>query len=274
MKKILLSILLVLSFKLCLANQLGYPTTHQAKETRDYLKPTKRILFWGACRDEETAEMVTTNDVYDQKLNDKDSYQVVIAEKNKKEEYVSRDLDLAYIPILENGFLKSVEKILTYECDPCTEPIQLVQDTKINQVEQNKQTTKFIITDASTNGVDTTPTLLEEKAYLVFYTVENDSLLYMSHVWPKHNSQSYGPMYSLESDTKKETYEDHKADVFNFDWLYITGYADKKGAAKVQLIKVYKPQGITYVLKIIPPTSEVIIYKGYLEGSLNFSVFE
>ncbi len=206
-KKILFSILLVLSFKICVADQLEYLTMSQTKEAQDYLKTT-------------------------------------------------------------NG------KVLNYECDPCTEPIQLVYNIRINQIHENIQTTKFIITEATTNGVDTTPTLLEAKAYLVFYTVENDNLLYMSHVWPKHNSQSYGPMYSLESDTKKETYEEYKADVYKFDWLYITGYADKKGAAKVQLIKVYKPQAITYVLKIIPSTSEVIIYKGYLEGSLNFSVFE
>ncbi len=274
MKKILLSILLVLSFKICLADPLADFTLSQAKEAQGYSKATKFIPLWGACCDDDVAEMVTTNNVYYQKLNYKDFHQVVIEGKNEKEEYVSRDLDLAYVPILENGFLKSIGEILNDEYDPCTEPIQLVHDHKINQVQENKKTTKFIITDASTNGVDTTPTLLEAKAYIVFYTVENDNLLYMSHVWPKHNSQSYGPMYSLESETKKETYEAHKADVFNFDWLYITGYADKKGAAKVQLMKVYKPEGITYVLKIIPPTLEVIVYKGYLEGSVNFSAFE
>ncbi len=154
------------------------------------------------------------------------------------------------------------------------EPFQLGHDTKINEAQETKQTTKFIITEAITNGVDTTPAILEAKAFMVFYTVENDNILYMANVWPKQNSQSYGPMYSVTSETKKETYEEYKADVFNFDWLYITGYGDKKGTAKVQLIKVYKPQGITYVLKISPPNLEIIIYKGYLEGSINFSAFE
>ncbi len=199
MKKILLSILLVLSFNICLA-----------------------------CCYDDMPETDHTNNVHYQKLNDKDFYQVVI-EGN---------------------------------------------DNKTNALQENKKTTKFIITDASTNGVDTTPAILEAKAFIVFYTVENDSLLYMSHVWPKRNSQSYGPIYSLASETKKEVYEEYKADVFNFDWLYITGYEDTKGTAKVQLIKVYEPQGITYVLKIIPPNLEIVCYKGYLEGSLNFSAFE
>ncbi len=274
MKKTLLSILLVLSFKIGFADQLVCPTISEAKEVQSYLETTKNSLLWDACCDDDVAEMFTNKNIDYQKLNFKDSYQVGIKGKNEKKEYIPRDLDLVNIQNSEKGFFKSTGKILNDECYPYTETIQLVNDTKISQVQENKQTTKFIITNASTNGVDTTPTLLEAKAYLVFYTVENDNLLYMSHVWPKQNFQSYGPMYSVKNETKKETYEEYKADVFNFDWLYITGYADKKGAAKVQLIKVYKPQGITYVLKIMPPTLEVIIYKGYLEGSLNFSAFE
>lgn len=274
MNKILFSILLVLSFKIGFADLLVYPTISQAKEIRDDAKPKKMILLWVACCDGDDAEMVTTNTISDQGLNYKDSYPIVIEGPNEKKECVVRDLDLAHIQKLEKRFLKSVEKNQNDNCARCAEPIQLVYDNRSNQVQENKKTTKFIITEASTNGVDTTPTLLEAQAYLVFYTVENDNILYMSHVWPKHNSQSYGPMYSLESETKKETDEGDNNDVFNFDWLYITGYADKKGAAKVQLIKVHSPQGITYVIKIIPATSEVIIYKGYLEGSLDFSVFE
>ncbi len=274
MKKILLSILLVLSFKICLADPLADFTLSQAKEAQGYSKATKFIPLWGACCDDDVAEMVTTNNVYYQKLNYKDFHQVVIEGKNEKEEYVSRDLDLAYVPILENGFFKSVGKITNNKCDSCTETFQLGNDTKINELQENKKSTKFIITDASTDGVDTTTAILESEAFMVFYTVENDNILYMSHVWPKHNTQSYGPMYSVISETKKETYEEHKADIFDFNWLYITGYDAKKGKANVQLIKVYKPQGITYVLKIISPNLETIIYKGYLEGSLDFSVFE
>jgi hypothetical protein len=104
MKNKLLSILLVLSFKLCLADQFGYPTIDQAKETQDYLKPTKFTLLWGACCDEDIAEKSTTKNAYNQKLNDKDSYQVIIEKKNKKEEYVSKDSDFMYAHILKNDF--------------------------------------------------------------------------------------------------------------------------------------------------------------------------
>ena len=96
----------------------------------------------------------------------------------------------------------------------------------------------------------------------------------MANVWPKNNTHSYGPMYSIEQITKEETYEEFKADYFYFNWRYVNDYDDKKGTAKVQLIKIYKPHGITFILKIIPENLDVIIYKGYLEGTIDFSVFD
>lgn len=130
---------------------------------------------------------------------------------------------------------------------------------------------KFIITDAITNGVDVTPTLLANNAYTVFYTSDNDGLIYMANVWPKSNSQSYGPMYSVESENKSETYETYKADIFYFNWRYINTYDNKTGTAKVQVIKIYKPQGVAFTVKIIPENLDIIVYKGYMEGTIDFS---
>lgn len=130
---------------------------------------------------------------------------------------------------------------------------------------------KFIITDAITNGIDVTPTLLANKAYTVFYTSDNDGLIYMANVWPKSNSQSYGPMYSVESENKRETYETYKADIFYFNWRYINTYDNKTGTAKVQVIKIYKPQGVAFTVKIIPENLDIIVYKGYMEGTIDFS---
>lgn len=130
---------------------------------------------------------------------------------------------------------------------------------------------KFIITDATMNGVDVTPTLLSNKAYTVFYTSDNDGLIYMANVWPKSNSQSYGPMYSIENQKKRETYETYEADIFYFNWRYINTYDNKKGTAKVQVIKIYKPQGVAFTVKIIPENLDITVYKGYMEGTIDFS---
>lgn len=140
---------------------------------------------------------------------------------------------------------------------------------------QNQETVaKFIITDASKNGVDQTPYLLKAGAYTVFYTSNEDGLLYMANVWPNNNSQSFGPMYSTESASYNETYETYKADFFYYNWRYINNYDSKKGTAMVQFIKIYKPQGVAFILKIIPENLDIIIYKGYMEGSVDFSKYQ
>lgn len=130
---------------------------------------------------------------------------------------------------------------------------------------------KFIITDATTNGVDITPILLANNTYTVFYTSDNDGLIYMANVCPKSNSQSYGPMYLVETQNKKETYETYAADIFYFNWRYVNTYNSGKGTAKVQMIKIYKPQGVAFTVKIIPENLDIIVYKGYMEGTIDFS---
>lgn len=83
-------------------------------------------------------------------------------------------------------------------------------------------------------------------------------------------TQSFGSMYSAETETYNETY---KADVFYYNWRYTNDYDGKSGTAKVQLTKIYKPQGIAFVLKIIPENLDIIIYKGFMEGTINFSQY-
>jgi hypothetical protein len=130
---------------------------------------------------------------------------------------------------------------------------------------------RFIITDASKNGIDETPTMLSNNAFTVFYTSSNDGLIYMANVWEKSNSQSFGPMYSVQSKKNRETYETYEADIFHFNWRYINSYNNKKGTAKVQVIKIYKPQGVAFTVKIIPENLDIIVYKGYMEGTIDFS---
>lgn len=143
-----------------------------------------------------------------------------------------------------------------------------------SQSNERKILAKFIITDATLNGKDVTPILLNAGAYTTFYTIGNDGVIYMANVWPNSNSQSYGPMYSLEGETKEETYETYEASFFYFNWRYHNTYDGKEGTARVQLIKIYKKQGITFSMKIIPENLDITIYKGYMEGSVDFSAFD
>lgn len=150
----------------------------------------------------------------------------------------------------------------------------LIFSSKFSFGQEQTTIAKFIITDGSTNGIDMTPTLIEQGAYTVFYSSSNDGLIYMANYWPKAGSQSYGPMYSSKTATYNETYETYKADFFYFNWRYTNTYNSKKGTASVQLIKIYKPQGVAFILKIIPENLDYTVYKGYMEGTIDFSIYK
>lgn len=131
---------------------------------------------------------------------------------------------------------------------------------------------KFIISDASLNSYDTTETYLEAGGYLVFYTL-SDGNLCMANVMSKKGTQSFGRLYDAEHNKIKETEENYEADIFYYKWRYINSYDSKKGTATVELVKIYKPQGVTFTIKIIPENLDVLIYKGFMEGTLNLNKY-
>ena len=142
------------------------------------------------------------------------------------------------------------------------------------QERQEETLGKFIITQAEVNGVDVTEELLEAGAYTAFYMYENEDALYMANVWPKKNSQSYGPTTSLSLEYQKDTYEEYEADYYIFDWNYTNDYDDKSGIAKVSVIEFFKPDGIHYILRMVTDGEDTTVYKGYMEGSVNFYEYD
>jgi len=142
------------------------------------------------------------------------------------------------------------------------------------QAEEQTQLAKFTITDAKNDGVDITPTIMEAGAYTVFYTIANDDYIYMANVWPNMDSQSFGPMYAVEFEELEESKDNFEADFFTFNWSYTNSYDGITGTATVHVTKVYKPQGVAFTIKIIPEDLEVIVYKGYMDGTIDFSVYD
>jgi len=139
--------------------------------------------------------------------------------------------------------------------------------------DKQEEVAKFVITDASINGVDQTALYLEAGAYLVFYTSGDDNTLNMANVWPKSDSQSYGSTFSMESKSYDETSDQYEVDIIRFNWRYVNTYDTKRGTAKVEVTKIYKPQGIAFIIKIIPENLDILIYKGYMDGSVDFSSY-
>ena len=136
---------------------------------------------------------------------------------------------------------------------------------------QQKTLAKFVITSASENGEDITPMLLEQGAFCVFYTFEGDSVMYLSNQWPKNATQSFGPLFPKEECVTSESLLSRNSGVSNYSWYFMNDYNNEKGTAQVQLTKFQKVIGVTFIIEIITPKKDVLEYKGYLEGSIDFT---
>lgn len=147
-----------------------------------------------------------------------------------------------------------------------------IRKPKTDTVQKNT-IAKIILTNGLNNGTDMTTILLDQKAYTDFYTVGNDGLIYMANCWPECNTKSYGSMHTSKKRAYNKIYETYKADFFYFMWDYINSYNSIKGRAEVQIIKIYKPQAVVCVLKILPENLDVIIYRGNMKEKIDFSKF-
>jgi hypothetical protein len=138
----------------------------------------------------------------------------------------------------------------------------------------SQQTTiaKFVITDSKINGIDVTEAYVDAGGYIAFYT-SGDENLYMTNIMSKRNTQSYGRLYSTQHKSLNETYQTYKADIFYFRWHYINSYDTKTGTATVKLIKIYKPQGVTFECFIVAENLDVMVYKGFMEGTVDLSQY-
>ena len=139
---------------------------------------------------------------------------------------------------------------------------------------QQKTIAKFQITDGTVNGEDVTPTLINENAYLVIYSIVETNDLCMANFWQTSKSQSFGSIYAIEEKNIDESDENYKADFINFQWSYTNTYDSKKGTAKVELMKIYKPQGVYFEMTIVPENLDVLVYKGFMSGTLDLKVYE
>lgn len=151
----------------------------------------------------------------------------------------------------------------------------LYSKLQAQETEKHQETfAKFQITDGTVNGKDVTPTLINENAYLVIYRIVETNDLYMANFWQTSKSQSFGSIYAIEEKHIEADDENYEADLFYFQWSYINTYDSKKGTAKVELMKIYKPQGVYFKMTIVPENLDVLVYKGFMSGSLDLKVYE
>ncbi len=134
------------------------------------------------------------------------------------------------------------------------------------RAQRQEEIARFVILESNFNGTDITDWSIANGNYFVFYVDEGE--LFLANV--TNNNQSYGRISSFTETRHKETYETYAADIFKFRWRYINTYDSKRGSAVMELIKIYKPQAVAFELKMIVENMDIFIYKGYMEGSLDF----
>ncbi|WP_300435986.1 hypothetical protein [Christiangramia sp.] len=133
---------------------------------------------------------------------------------------------------------------------------------------------KFIILDATENGVDITPQLLENEAFLSFFELADENHIYFANVWPVAESMSHGVIYDAEFKDFEETEETYAQQKITFTWKYQNSYDGISGNAKVKINKIYKPQGVYFEAVIIPEDLDLLVYKGYIDGTLDLAVYD
>ncbi len=138
--------------------------------------------------------------------------------------------------------------------------------------DNQKKLAKFVISDAKIDGVDHSPVYLAAGAYIVFYSNKKEDQTFMANYWPAQDSQSYGQIYSLEHEEFAETTDHYEWEVFTFNWSYKNTYDNKTGTAKVHFSKIYKPQGVAFVIKIVTESLQILEFKGFMHGTVDFNV--
>lgn len=121
---------------------------------------------------------------------------------------------------------------------------------------------KFYITNSFENQHDTTETILEAGAYIVFYVDKDITGLFMANVWPNNESQSFGKTYNHKVFNKNDPLSGAVVTNTLFMWDYSNTYNSEKGSATVILEQNNLPKGSSFKMTIITSKLNMLTYKG------------
>lgn len=131
-----------------------------------------------------------------------------------------------------------------------------------SQIQKNVETYKIL--EAYSDGVDESEQMLENNCKTLFYTIENDGLLYMANICFELDSQSFGPLIKTQK-TIHGIYDNKRADFSYYKWKYTNDYDRKSGEANIEFVKIYHVDQIYFILKMEVDSSYEIVFKGRKE---------
>jgi hypothetical protein len=136
--------------------------------------------------------------------------------------------------------------------------------------QKQKTLCRLVILDARLEGQDVTEYYVDRKQFLTLYETSNGEI-YFANVAGTTDEQSYGRTYNTEWENGKETQDAFPYIKCHFKWSYINSYDKKRGTGTVQLFIIKKPQGNMFICTMVLENLEQIVYKGYVEGTLDLS---
>lgn len=140
----------------------------------------------------------------------------------------------------------------------------LSNSTLAQEEHWQKTVLHFDIQEAELNGEDYSKLFLSQKTYLAFYKVDTDSVLLLSLVNRKDASQTWGRVYPHPVIFSNEMYDGFKSERTYYRWNYHNSFNENSGSALIELIKVPKPEGLFYVMKVFVHEFDLAVYKGYM----------
>lgn len=148
--------------------------------------------------------------------------------------------------------------------------ISVVAQEKEKNDQEQIILTEFIIKDVRFDGVDYSKEAIQDGNRLYFYKIRGSDEVLFSNFWEKSDSQSFGPIHSLQHKSYEETEEFYEIDEYKFIWSYENTYEDKVGTCEMILKLEHKPRGIFFDLKIFPENLEELHYRGEFKGTMDF----
>lgn len=121
------------------------------------------------------------------------------------------------------------------------------------------------IVQAEVDGEDYSEQHYRNEAFLVFY--RRDDTAYFANVWQKAGTQSYGKVTLLD---KSETDEELTT---VFLWKYANSYDDKTGTAQIIVRLITRPVATAFELSVLTESGSILLFKGYVNGSLNWKPY-
>lgn len=132
----------------------------------------------------------------------------------------------------------------------------------------------FEIEEATINGEDFSKLYNDNKSFLVIFKNLTDSSLSMAICWRENKSQSFGFLEAHSMIVTNEPFQENRATRAFYKWHYNNSYNEINGIANIELIQIFKPTGIYYVLKMTTDKFDLCTYKGYLVESLTNQISE